>query len=347
MDLLKAYSAANDILETIDFNTLFAGFRKYRFALYSSIEICFDGKIMPYQDGFRGNTSILHEGEYIAIWNMKLDRIDDPEQLAGCLVHEMFHCHQRTNSETRYPSDFELLNYPGDAENFLKKYNENRYLADAYEQRDIMQLRKFACIRDSRLRMYPSVVRQELKAETLEGMAEYAGLKALKHINADKFDAAVNEYLGKLRAEDDLLFDVRRISYYSGAIYFLCLEMFGFSINNDFGSEQTAYEQNPIELYAAEADVLSYEFVARSFTQLMDKRKNEIAEHLSRSRFIECKALICGYDPMNMFRIGDFIYCRYFVCLDEGGRLRSINSAAVLKLADGSNQEVIGYFLAD
>ena len=236
MDLLQLYNTVNTILKTIDFNALFEGFHKYRFALYTSKEIIIDGKTIPYQDEFRGNTSIFYEGKYVAIWNMEFDPIDDPEQLAYCLIHEMFHCHQYTNNETRYPSDFELLNYPDDIDNFVNKYNENKYLVDAYEQRDIELLRKFAYIREMRYKIYPSMVSQELKAETLEGMAEYIGLKALEFINAEKYRAIIDDYLGKLKAESNLLFDVRRISYFTGTIFFLCLEQFGFSVNDVFDS---------------------------------------------------------------------------------------------------------------
>ena len=171
MDLLKAYHSVDTILDTIDFDSLSHGFHKYRFALYSSREIILDGRIIPYQEEFRGNTAKLYEGEYIAIWNMEFDPVEDPEYLAYCLVHEMFHCHQRTNNETRYPSDLELLNYPDDTENFVKKYNENRYLADAYALRDRLLLRKFASVRESRYRTYPAMVRQEWKTETLGTVA--------------------------------------------------------------------------------------------------------------------------------------------------------------------------------
>ena len=345
MDLVKAYNTANAILDTIDFNALFEGFHKYRFALYSSQEIIIDGKAIPYQDDFRGNTSKLYEGEYIAIWNMEFDPVDDPEHLAYCLVHEMFHCHQRTNHETRYPSDFELLNYPNDVENFINKYNENKYLADAYEQQNIMLLRKFACIRESRYKAYPSMVRQELKAETLEGMAEYIGLKALERINAEKYNAIVNDYLGKLRAESNLLFDVRRLSYFSGTIFFLCLELFGFSVNNILDSDQTAYEQNSIDITDVTAEVLSYDFILCNYAELAKEKEAKIKEHIGRSKYIEGNALICGYDPMNMFRVGDMVYCSHFVCLDENGEIKTINSAVALKLAEGCNQAVVGYYI--
>lgn len=345
MDLLKIYKSVNTILNTIDFNALFEGFHKYRFALYTSKEIIIDGKTIPYQDEFRGNTSIFFEGEYIAIWNMEFDPVDDTEQLAYCLIHEMFHCHQRTNNETRYPSDFELLNYPDDIENYVNKYNENKYLADAYEQHDIELLRKFAFIRETRYKKYPSMVCQEMKAETLEGMAEYIGLKALEFINAEKYRAIVDDYLGKLKAESNLLFDIRRISYFTGTIFFLCLERFGFSVNNVFDSEKTAYEQNRIDIAGVTSELHPYSFILNNYNQLRTDKKAKVEEHIKRSKYIECDAFICGYDPMNMFRIDDVIFCSYFVCLSDNSDEKIINSAVALKLAEGSNRKIVGYYL--
>lgn len=345
MNLLKMYDSVNLILDRIDFNFLFKGFYKYRFALYSSKEIIIDGKSIPYQERFRGNTSILYEGEYIAIWNMEIDPIDDSEKLAYCLIHEMFHCHQNTNNETRYPSDLELLNYPDDIENFINKFNENRYLADAYERHDIGLLRKFAYIREIRYQAYPSMVHQELKAETLEGMAEYIGLKALEHINVEKYRAIVNDYLGKLREESNLLFDIRRISYFTGAIFFLCLERFGFSVDNVFDSEQTAYEQNSIDFTDVTAEIFFYDSIRSNYEQLVKEKAFKIKEHVEHAKYIESNAFICGYDPMNMFRVGDMIYCSHFVCLNENGKIKTINSAVALKLAESSNQTVVGYYL--
>lgn len=346
MNLLDIYTSVNTILNTVDFSSLFEGFHKYRFALYTSKEIILDGNIIPYQDGFRGNTSILYESEYIAIWNVEFDPIDDPERLAYCLVHEMFHCHQQTNNETRYPSDFELLNYPDDVENYVNKYNENRYLADAYEQHDIESLRKFAYVREMRCKMYPSMVRQELNAETLEGMAEYIGLKALERISAEKYRAIVNDYLGKLKEESDLLFDIRRISYFTGAIFFLCLDQFGFSVNNAFDSEKTAYEQNPIDIADVTAELLPYDFIMVSYDKLRQEKKAKVEEHIKHSKYIESNSFICGYDPMNMFRIDDVIFCSHFVCLNENDEVKTINSQVALKLAEGSNKSIVGYYLS-
>lgn len=344
MDLLQTYNNVNLILNTIDFNSLFEGFRKYRFALYTSKEIVLDGQALPPREDFMGNTAKEYEGEYIAIWNMEFDPVEDVERLSYLLVHEMFHCHQFTNKETRFPSDLDLLNYPDDVDNFTKKYNENRYLTDAYEKQDSEAFWKFVAIRKERYRKYPEMVCQEWKVETLEGMAEYIGLKALECINKEKYTAIVVDYLGKLRKESKLLFDVRRISYYTGAVYFLCLEKLGLEVRNAFDSEMTAFEQNPVDTCGVEAALCSYDFIPTCFTELSEEKKRVIREHMEHCAYTECHSLICGYDPMNMFRSGDLIYCKYFVCLNENGEIKTFTSATVLQLEEGSNRNVRGYY---
>ena len=347
MDMIQVYKTINNILDTLNFDELLAGFHKYRFALYNSKEIILDGKVLPPREDFRGNTAREYEGEYIAIWNMDLDPVEDMELLAAHLVHEIFHCHQLSNSETRFPSDFELLNYPDDLENFTKKYNENRYLADAYEKQEAESLRKFVCLREERRRKYPSMVAQEMKMETLEGMAEYISLKALKRINEKKYNDRMEHYLGLLREESKLLFDVRRSCYYSGAVYFLCLEKLGVEVKNAFGSPLTAFEQNvnAIDTAGAEAKVQPYDFIERNYTELLQEKELTIKKHMESAKYTECHAFICGYDPMNMFRVEDLIYCKHFVCLNENGEVKTFTSAIVLKLQEGSNQSVTGYYI--
>lgn len=345
MNLLKMYADVNTILDAIDFNALFEGFCKYRFALYTSQEIVIDGRTMPYQDGFMGNTAILHEGEYMAIWNMELDPVADPEKLACCLVHEMFHCHQHTNNECRFPDDIELLRDPDGTDNFINKYNENRYLADACERKDMELLRKFAYIRELRRKAYPSMVRQELMAEGIEGMAEYIGLKAFRRINSGKYHAIINDYLGKLKAESNLLFDVRRSSYYTGAIFFLCLEQFGFPINNAFDSEKTAYEQSIVSIATRKAEIFTYAFIAEYYEQLRQEKRTMVEEHVKRARYVKSDAFICGYDPMNMFRVDDIVFCRHFVFINENGEVKAIHSAVALQLTEGSGRRIAGYYV--
>lgn len=347
MNLRQAYHAVNAVLDTLDFGALFAGFHRYKCALYTGSEICLDGQMIPYQDDFRGNTALEYGGEAIAIWNLEADPVEDAELLAYFLVHEMFHCHQRANNEKRYPSELVLLHYPGDLENFQKKYNENLYLADAWQKHDEKAFRAFARIRMMRMKAYPAMVRQELMVETIEGMAEYVGLKALQTINREKFAVVVEEHLQKLRAQDGCLFDMRRSCYYSGALYALCLDRLGGKIQNVFDGEQTVYEQNPINVSDGSAvEIKQYDFIPHQYAMVSEKREKLIAECIGQGKYTPCKALICGYDPMNMFRVGDFIYCKQFVCLDAGGTIQTVNATVVLQLEENSDQTIRGYYCA-
>lgn len=345
MSLQEIYTEVDSILDALDFGALFQGFHKYRFAIYDSAEICLDGNLIPYEDSFRGNTSKLYDGGYIAIWNIAFSPVEDMEILAYLLVHEMFHCHQATNGESRYPSDFALMNYPDDIDNFTKKYNEDRYLADACENCDEGQLRKFAAIRAQRQAAYPEMVAQEYRAETTEGMAEYIGLKALRSLNEEKYMSCVRDHIGKLRAEGELLFDIRKISYFTGAVFFLCLDALGRKVENDFQSRLTAYEQNPVDTEGMTAEVRPYGFIGQKYAALVEEKEAKVAGHIAASRYVACNAFICGYDPMNMFRVRNMVYCRYFVCLNENGQTKSIDSAVVLELADGSERDVCGYYV--
>lgn len=54
MNLQEIYAKVDSILDTLDFGALLEGFHRYRFAVYDSREICLDGELIPYEDGFRG-----------------------------------------------------------------------------------------------------------------------------------------------------------------------------------------------------------------------------------------------------------------------------------------------------
>ena len=343
MELQNLYYEVDAILNQVDFEQIAPGFRRYRFAVYDEKSVCLDGKLMPYDEQFMGNTSLLYDGEYIAIWNVGFDPVEDREQLAASMVHEMFHCHQNTLGEKRFPSDLKLLGYPDDVENFTKKYNENCALADAYEHGDADALARFAAIRAERMKKYPEMVREELKAETLEGAAEYAGMKALRMIAPEKFERKAQDYLRRLRAENEQQFDIRRISYFVGAVYFLCMEHLGYVVRNEIDSELTVYEQNPV-VPAAQVEIRPCLFIETAYAKLIEDRKRMIDEHIAAIAYKECESVICGYDPMNMFRVGNRIYCKHIVFLKVGDEVQMHRRAIVLELSDGSERDVKGYY---
>lgn len=243
MNLPKLSRAISNILQTIDFSASVPGFRPYPFALYTASQICIDGTCMPYREEFLGNTAIPWQGSYLAIWNLEDDPVTDPELLSYSLVHEMFHCHQFANGERRFPSDLAMLTLASEAF-YQMQHEENLALADAYTQCDGAAFARFVALRSARATRQPELFAQQLRTETIEGMAEYAGLCALRRINEEKYREMVAKTCEALRAESPLLFDARRICYFSGALFFLCLARLGIPLKNDLRSTESAYAQS-------------------------------------------------------------------------------------------------------
>lgn len=186
MNLPKLSRAISNILQTIDFSASVPGFRPYPFALYTASQICIDGACMPYREEFLGNTAIPWQGSYLAIWNLEDDPVTDPELLSYSLVHEMFHCHQFANGERRFPSDLAMLTLASEAF-YQMQHEENLALADAYTRCDGAAFARFVALRSARAALQPELFAQQLRTETIEGMAEYAGLCALRRINEEKY----------------------------------------------------------------------------------------------------------------------------------------------------------------
>lgn len=357
MKLLSLYEAVNEILSRLDFSRLYPHFNKYRYALYNHTEICLDGKIMPYDQRFLANTSILYEGNYIAIWNIEPEQQAslDVELLAYGIVHEMFHCFQLQQGEERFPDDLKLLVCPSDPAHYAAKYQENQYLVDAFSGCKIESLVRFSEIRNARLAGCGDLT-EELKAETIEGVAEYVGLKALKVINEEKYRKITLDYVDKLQNDLDLLFDTRRISYYTGTLFCLTLEMLGLPVRNEFHG-LPVYRQNipfpaspalshkaPFPSEAATPDTALLTELTRRFRAMEYRRKDILSTHMAQSTYVEYPACICGYDPMNMFRVENLLYCSHFVFLQNGAETIKKDGPILLALKGDSDREIAGYY---
>ena len=344
MELTQLYASLRRTLAQLGFNDLFPGFHPYPFALYTDENACLDGQLLPRPQEFYGNTAVLRGGRYIAIWNVDLDPPRDMDRFAAHMVHEMFHCHQFTCGETRFPEDLAILACPVSAERFAARHWEYSLLADAFETADPRRLGQFAGLRALRRKMEPEAVVQELKTETAEGMAEFVGLKALHRLSPEQFTRETASYARILRSEDGPLFDSRRMAYYTGALFFLTLERLGRPVVNDFRDPRTAYDQNPVDPEPA-PEVVPCPAVAEAYRAFTRYREEELARHMAAVQYVPCSAVITGYDPMNMFRVGDLLFCRHFVRLRENGRDRDVFSPIALRMAVDSPRAVTGYYI--
>ncbi|MGD9964477.1 MAG: hypothetical protein AB7S96_03900, partial [Candidatus Izemoplasmatales bacterium] len=70
-EMLELYRNIEELIENLNFNLIYPGFTKYNFALYNEKIVVFKDLVIPHDHRFTGNTAIIYEGEYIAIWQVE------------------------------------------------------------------------------------------------------------------------------------------------------------------------------------------------------------------------------------------------------------------------------------
>src|SRR5690554_3255767 len=124
-------------LDKVDFNNIWPGFFRMEFAIYNKDRVFLKDEEIPYDERFLGNTSIDYNGRRLAIWYVEESDKEDSRELASNIVHEMFHSHQMSNNEIRFPNDLKGLDYPMDLKNYEIKHRENKLLVKALDTDDI------------------------------------------------------------------------------------------------------------------------------------------------------------------------------------------------------------------
>lgn len=319
-DLTMIYMALEERLARVDFEAIWPGFQPAPFALYLDEVCCFQGELIPRPDVFIGNTALDYEGSTIAIWNMASSRVegaDSLDLLAGSLVHEIFHVHQKTMGEKRFPKDLDLLLYPHSRELTAWTRKESSLLAEGGEN-PLADLAQLAFIRREKDRLSGGATADEYRAETAEGLAEYAGLMALSQLNSGLARQQIEKYKGLL-GDGSYLFDIRRRCYFSGVLLALLVGEAGLPLVHDLGSDKSFWEL--LAIPAGETEPMSEEDLEAAHT-LMAKESQRKAVLLAdfSARFPHERPVSCqiiGYDPMNLTRVGDYLLSSHFLMTDE------------------------------
>ncbi|MGE1029838.1 peptide ABC transporter permease, partial [Bacillus sp. GKis3/1] len=95
-------------------NTLWPGFKRAAFAIYDDEYVYVfhhplfmkdddEYAVLKWDEQFKGDTFILFKDHPTAIVNM--NRYNDYESLLAIMVHELFHCYQYLNKESRFPNE--------------------------------------------------------------------------------------------------------------------------------------------------------------------------------------------------------------------------------------------------
>ena len=320
----KLYEKVNNTLNTIDYNVLWKGFTKTDFALYNKNNVFLKDSVIPYDNRFLGNTTINYEGKNLAIWF--IENIEDVEykEISANIVHEMFHSFQISQNESRFPDDIKSLSYPSDLENYQLKYNENIMLINALNSKEknkqIDILSQIIASRKLRLKKYGSLIKYEFIIETIEGSAEYCGTKALKLMSNNLYENRVERYKEILVSDKKMLFDIRRCCYFTGTLILLLLDEIGIDFPKEInGQELTIFEQ--ISLLIKSNNTINQtksEKINKYFEEETLRKEKLIDDFYSKNPLIyEGEFSICGYDPMNMFKVDNKIFCSNFILLNN------------------------------
>lgn len=310
--------------------------------------------MIPYDRRFLGNTSIEYNGEYIAIWNVASPLAEDAETLAADLAHEMFHAFQYENQEKRFPNDLLLLAYPDAEENYKTKHYENMLLADACLSEDKKDKRaylsKFISARKYREGLVGDIINQEYLVESIEGIAEYLGCMTLKQISMDKYLARTNAYADKLRLLNGDFFDIRRMLYYSGALFCILLSEAGVDFYHNVNGAELPLFTCICMCSTGEKPDINFD----SSTLFLEIRSSAYRKQCKLDAFlgihskrVDGEYEICGYDPMNMTKMGNSILCDNFVILKSENDAAPvfIKGPLLVNLEKGSLNRVISYIV--
>lgn len=347
----ELYQRIHKMVEAVDFDRIWEGFHSYSFALYNGDTVWLKREEIPYDPAFRGDTCILWKGEWLAIWRVEQEEEMEEEELAAGVVHEMFHAFQKEMGESRYPDDFKLLYCPMEAAYFSGKYEENRLLARAVkagegEGRELLKL--LGAYRRERELLAGVFIREEYKTETLEGMAEYAGLMALKQLDTGFFQKKLDGYAKMLTDNSAFQFDIRRISYITGTLGFLALSRAGIDWYHKIGEEsRTVWELAAPLLGNEKVHITPLAGMEKLLREYEQNQKEQLQGFFSERRERVKKAgRITGYDPMNMVKYKRLILCTHFVgiILEEEKKALVIQGPVVIQLKEENGRDISCYY---
>lgn len=312
-------------LDKINFNNIWPGFLRTDFALYDSESVYLKDREITYDNRFIGNTSIDFDGDRLAIWQVENVDLEDKKLLAANIVHEMFHSYQFINNESRFPNDLKGLDYPMELNNFEIKYRENELIVSLFDDIEREEryefLKEIIALRNLRRKSYGTDIDYEFAIETIEASAEYCGTIALKSISKDLYQARIEDYKDKLLNDIALLFDVRRLSYYSGTLFLLILDELEIEFSREIkGQRKSIFEEvsGSIKYNIRNTEDINYTHIEEEYKKAIADKENKF-KNFFKQAYKENKldAYICGYDPMNMIKLNNMILCSNFIMLQD------------------------------
>ena len=216
MRLDELYDQLSRTISALDFERIWPGFAPLKFALYDNKHCVLDGSYIEKTDAFCANTSIVYQGEQIAIWNVAEEI--KPAILASKIVHEMFHGFQNRQGWDCWADEMEALyHYAYSAGNLSLKLRENELLLSLLDGFDSASFLELLSLRRLRGERNPYEFAYESKVEEIEGSATFVEWMVLKQLD-EQAAHAMEARMRSLLTKPDYLFPIRISSYYTGAL---------------------------------------------------------------------------------------------------------------------------------
>lgn len=216
MKLHELYGLVFEAVSSLDLSKIWPGFPPLRFALYDEEACFFDGAYIEKTDAFCANTSIVYEGEPIAIW--KVDGEPDISVLTAKIVHEMFHAFQLRQDWDCWADEMDALyRYEYRAENLALRLRENELFLSLAERFDAAAFGELLSHRKRRSEKYPYEFSYESKIEEIEGSATYVEWMVLQQLD-EHAAADMTERMRAAVTQPEALFPIRISCYYTGAL---------------------------------------------------------------------------------------------------------------------------------
>lgn len=327
-ELVELYKEIEKRITSLDFSRIYPDFSPYDFALYNNKIVVMKDRIIAHDHRFTGNTAIIFEGKYLAIWNIENIYVHF-NVLTSKIVHEMFHAWQMDSKEIRFPNEFVGLGYLYEKYNISLKYDETRLLLKAYDEEDKEALEKFVSYREKRRSDYVNELYYEEGIETVEGMARYVELQVLKQLDVLEYQKAYDQLKNTIKNIRNYI-PSRSISYEIGALMLLVKDKYDLNFAHKIGEEtkpiyQILFSEIKPQPIFYEQTSLDLNFLVEYYEEITN-RITSILE--SNPRVHVCDEVI-GFDPLNSFRIGQYVHFRHFVMISQNHRQVFIHNESV------------------
>ena len=335
MDLQTLYFQVKDTVSSLDFNSIWPGFKPLKFALYDQGNCFFDGHFIEKTDDFCANTSIVYQGEQIAIWMVQEEL--DICVLTSKIVHEMFHGYQNLMGWKCWPDELEALyRYKYDAENLSLKIYENKLLLGLLEGFDDSALKEVLAHRKLRSMKFPYEFMYESCVEEIEGTANYVEWQVLKQLDENKAEE-FTEQMRRLMTGAEYLFPIRISSYFSGALMINALRNAG---TYRFESKERPGILSELkDIIPSDGDFFDKAEVLHAVKKAVETFDQETGSIVSRA--LENNAVVLtgpleliGVNVYNARCHNGFITSTYFLMYREGKENKMLQGNFVIKMQD-------------